>query len=319
MDENRARILNESNKIISKLQLISAFFNDELIYKIYLRTGVMHNLFENSNELDINKLELFHLQFTESVIGLLKKVKQNNEKNMSLLFDEIQLNRDLIQKLRGSSFTEADFNLEKQRQALKINQTLRSLYQVLSNYSAGNPLAKNINAFSARFAQDFYFETPPDLLNDLIQYNPADSYRSDNILIQKKLMGQLCKIDFKSVFFCGLKSGTLVLEVYKFAEEEKYFLYFSPDNLFLFMDIAKIKGIDMTGGLSKKEKIIQELSDKNYRLDGNVTAIQSFVPADLKNLLGEYYKKISDINFLQSSDFDIQANILKAMLNTDSM
>jgi hypothetical protein len=73
MDDAGKAILNESNKIISKLQLLSVFFGDDIIYKIYLRSQVIHQLFEDNPELDINKLELFHLQFTQTLLDLLRK------------------------------------------------------------------------------------------------------------------------------------------------------------------------------------------------------------------------------------------------------
>src|SRR5476651_556918 len=98
MDDNRKAILNDSNRIISKLQLLSVFFGDDIIYKIFLRTQVIHQLFDDNAELDINKLELFHLQYTQTLIDLLRKIKKNNEKSILILLDEIQLNKELIGK-----------------------------------------------------------------------------------------------------------------------------------------------------------------------------------------------------------------------------
>ncbi|MFD2144614.1 hypothetical protein [Mucilaginibacter antarcticus] len=71
MDDNP--ILRESTQYLNKLHILSAFFEDEIVYKIYLRTQVIHRLYETNPELDINKLELFHVQFTAAVIDLLKK------------------------------------------------------------------------------------------------------------------------------------------------------------------------------------------------------------------------------------------------------
>ena len=319
MDENKARILDESNKVINRLQVISAFFDEEITYKIFLRTQVIHKLFESDADLDINKLELFHVQFTDSVIELLKKVKKSNEKNISLLYEEVRLNKDVIDKLSGSVYTEASFNLDKQRQALKINQTLKKLYDLLSNYSTEYPFAKNISHFSSVYGQDFYYDISPELLGELTRYEAADVYSNEYATIQKKLMGQLCKNEFRTEFVRGLKAGAFVIEVYRFIGEERYFLYFPSGNLFLFLDPARIAGIDWTTAYSKKGKIIQELHDKNNQLESSEGALKSFIPIPLKNLLVDYYKKISDINFLQRGDFEIQANILKTMLNTDSI
>jgi hypothetical protein len=318
MDENRLNILNQSNRMLSKLQLLSVFFGDDVIYKIYLRSQVIHKLFETNPELDVNKLDLFHLQFTQSLIDLLRKIKKNNESNISLVFDEIQINKELIDKLNDPFYTEANFNLEKQRQALKINLSLRKLFQVLSDNLTDNPLSKNINAFSSRFAADFFYTITPELLDELTAYNAKDVYTDEYATIQRKLMGVLCKYDFKTEFYCGLKSGNQIIEVYKFMNADRYFLYSPSDSLFVFLDVAKIANIDFSTNLSKKEKLMHELKDKNDKLEGNAAAMKSFMPPEIKNLLADDYKKISDINFLENiSNIDVQANILKSMLNTD--
>ncbi|MHA4809345.1 hypothetical protein ACX0G9_14630 [Flavitalea flava] len=313
------KILNDSTRIISKLQLLSVFFGDEAIYKIYLRSQVIHKLFESNEELDINKLDLFHLQFTESILELLRKIKKNNEKNENILYDEIQINRDLMEKLNDSVYTEANFKLDRQRQSLKMNLSLRKLYEVLSSDAEEYPFSKNINAFSARFSQDFFYDISPETLGELIGYNPAEVYIHTYATIQKKLMGHLCKNEFKTEFFYGLKAGNQIVEIYKFMEEERYFMYYPGSNLFLFCDLSKISGIDWSNTLSKKARIIRELTDKNNKLESSIGVTKTFIPADIRHLLTESNKKIGEINFLENSDFDVQANILKTMLRTDSI
>ncbi|MET6998723.1 hypothetical protein [Chitinophaga defluvii] len=318
MDEDLATILKDSLKIINRLQLLSVFFGEEVIYMIYLRSQVIHKLFESNPELDFNKLELFHLQYTATVVDLLRKIKTTNEKNVSLMFDEIQLNKDLIEKINSSVFTDKNFNLDKQKQALKINLSLRKLYELLSDSKDESPFSRNINAFSARFSADFYYDISPELFNELVAYQPNEVYRNTYATIQRRLLGQLCKADFKTEFFCGLKAGNVIIEVYKFMHENKHFLFLPSRNLFLFCDLSKITDIDWTNALSKKGRIIQELQDKNNQLESTAGIMKTAIPPEIKSLLAEYYEKIDDVNFLQNiSNFDVQANILKTMLNTD--
>jgi hypothetical protein len=318
MDENRLNILNGSNRMLSKLQLLSVFFEDELIYKLYLRTQVIHKLFETNPEIDINKLELFHVQFTTSLVDLLRKIKKNNENNVSLVLDEIQLTKEMVDQMDDSALTEQDFKIDKQRQALKVNLSLRKLYQVLSDNSTDYPFSKNINAFSLRYGADFFYNITPELYNELVQYNYNDTYHNTNAIIQRKLMGILLKREFRTEFYCGLKAGNLILEVYKFMDEDRHFLFSPANNLFLFCDVTKLSGIENNSNLSKKEKLAHELQDKIDKLQSDVVTMKSYMPPEINTLLAENYKKIADINFLQSlSDVDVQANILKAMLNTD--
>lgn len=318
MEDNLAIILNDSNKTISKLQLLSTFFEEEIIYKIYLRSQVVHKLFETNPELDVNKLELFHLQYTATVIDLLRKIKASNERNVSILYDEIQINKDLIANINDSVFSEKNYQQDKQKQSLKINLSLRKLYQVLSDNSEDYPFSKNINAFSARFSQDFYFDISTEALNELIKFNPAEVYRNNSAIIQRKLMGLLCKMDFKTEFFCGLSAGNLILEVYRFLNMDRYFLFFPAKNLFLFCDLSKITDVDWSNTLSKKTRIIQELTDKNDNLMSRANVLKTVIPDNVHALLKEYYEKISDVDFLQQiGRFDVQTNILKTMLNTN--
>ena len=316
MDDNP--ILRESTRLISKLQLLSAFFDDEIVYKIYLRTQVIHRLYETNTELDINKLELFHVQFTSAVIDLLKKIKKINERSTSLLFEEIQLNNDLIQSVKDSDFNLADFRNDQQRQALRINTSLRKLYDVLSNDVTDYPFAKNINAFSARYAQDYFFDISQDLLAELTAYQPSEVYNHASAVIERKLMGKACKFDFRTEFYCGLKTGNLAVEIYKFIDEDTYYLFYPSRNMFLLCDMNLLKSVDQHNEVTRNERIVQELLDKNDQLQSSAALARIHIPQEVRSLLSENYKKITDINFLQNiAGFDAQANILKTMLNTD--
>jgi hypothetical protein len=318
MDDHAAGILRESNKVISRLQLLSVYFQEEVVYKIYLRSLVIHQLFENNSELSIDKLELFHLQFTSSVIELLRKIKKNNEKNVTLIDDEIRLNEDVVRKLNETLHNEENFLSGKQRQALKINISLRNLYEVLSDHTTDFPFVKNITQFSARFSKDFYFSITSDQFAQLIDYKPEMVYTNSYATIEKKLMGLLCKHDFKTEFMYGLKSGTMIIEVYKFLEEDRYFLFFPGRNLFLFCIPAEILGADWSSNSSEKSKMVQELNYKNDKLKSQAASVKTHIPEEIVKLLEENYMKISDLNFLNHlNNFDVQANILKTMLNTD--
>ncbi|MBC9909221.1 hypothetical protein [Chitinophaga varians] len=320
MEDNLAIILNDSNKTNSKLQLLSAFFEEEIIYKIYLRSQVVHKLFETNPELDINKLELFHLQYTASAIELLKKIKASNERNVSLIYDEMQLNKEMMEKLNSSVFSEKNYDLDKQKQALKINLSLRRLYQTLSDNTDQYPFSKNINTFSSRFSQDFYYDISADQMMALIHYDTADVYKNNYATIQKKLMGLLCKHEFRTEFFCGLKTGSMIAEVYRFLDVDQHFLFFPSKNLFLRCDLSTIPDIDWTNSLSKKARIIQEMTDKNDQLESRANILKTAIPDNVRTLLQEYYDKISEVDFLQKiGNYDVQTNILRTMLNTDTL
>ncbi|MET0569890.1 MAG: hypothetical protein ABWZ79_00575 [Pedobacter agri] len=318
MDEYRSNILKKSNAEINRLQLLSVFFDDEIIYKIFLRTQVIHQLFSNNEDLEIEKLDLFHLQFTDSVIALLRKIKKSNEKNVALIYDEINLNEALIDKMAGTLNGQQGFVQDKQKQSLKVNQSLRRLYNNLSDLSTDFPFSKNINVFSAKYANDYYFDLTADQLAKLIDFQGKNIYSNAYATIEKKLMGRLCKYDFRTEFYLGLKSGEMIIEVYKFLDSQNYFLFFPARNLFLFCDLSQFKDMDTTNSLSERERIVQELEFKNDKLKGNAAVLKTAMSKEVQDLLESSYQKISDISFLNHlNNFDVQSNILKDMLKTD--
>lgn len=320
MDDHTAQILKESKKIISRLQLLSVYFQEEVVFKIYLRSQVIHQLFENNAELSIDKLDLFHLQFTQTVVDLLRKIKKNNEKNVTLIDDEMRLNAEVIEKLNDTVNSEQNFIAGKQRQALKINNSLRNLFEYLSEHTTDFPFVKNITQFSSLYSKDFYMQISPDQLAKLIDYELNMVYTNSYATIEKKLMGLLCKYDFKTEFVSGLRSGTLIIEIYKFLETDRYYLFFPSRNLFLFCEPQEILGTEWTSNSSEKAKMIQELAFKNDKLLSQSAAVKTYIPAEIISLLEENYIKIADMDFLNNlSNFDVQANILKSMLNTDML
>ncbi len=320
MEDSRNTIIHNSNRIISKLQLLSQFFEDELVFKIYVRTQIIQKLFENNDELDIQKLGLFHLQFTETIIELLKKIKKSNEKNVCLIEDEIVLNDELVHKISNSMRVEEDFGTAKKTQTAAVNEALFKLYQNLSDLSADAPFSKTISEFSSQFAKDFFYEVTSLLIDELTDFNVEKAYKNGYGTIEKKLMGLQCKYNFNNVFYCGLKAANDFLEIYKLNRpgKEEYFLFYPVKHLFLSVPFHKIEGIHLSEGISKKGKIIQELSAKNIALQNSISTTKTNISAEVVPLLQEYYDKIAAMDFLDFIDnYDIQANILKTMLNTE--
>lgn len=319
MDDNAQRIFDASNKIIGKLQLLSVFFGDEVIFKIFVRSQVIHKLFETTPELDINKLELYHLQFTESIVELLRKIKKTNEKNVTLLFDEIQFNKVLIDKFAHELEVEESYEAEKKRQAQRINESIFKLYQNLSDIARDNPFPQSIYQFSAKYAGDHFHDISAEQLEEWTQYTLDEEYKNGYGIIDKKLLGLQCRNDFSNTFICGLKAGDEVLEIYKIINEETWFLFYPARNFYNDFDPAKIAHIDLNTPMSSKAKMVQDMKEKNIQLTAGEDKVRTHIDDEIKKLLEEYFLRISALNFLDTSDHEVQANILRAMLNTDSL
>ena len=74
-EELFVQIIKDSNKKLMVLKLLCNFFNHRDLIGALIRTKIIHNLFEKNRALDINKLELFHIQYTVSLVELFQKLK----------------------------------------------------------------------------------------------------------------------------------------------------------------------------------------------------------------------------------------------------
>ncbi len=317
MDNQREEILKKSGEVIMQLSELANFFEDPTLIKIYLQSKVIHKLFEDNEDIDVNKLELFHLQFTTTLIELLTKIKIKNERIVGMYKHEIELNNEMIEKLRRRIAEDNGFDAEKQRQSTKMAKSLLDLYSAIYYKSTEYPFKEDINSFGIKFYKDYFFEAEADLINKILEYNKAEVYRSPYAIIDKQLLLDLRNNDFKIVFFAGVKAYPILLEIYKIPASEIYFLYWSAKNLFLKFDINVFPYQQWEEEMSKKERGIKGLIKKNSKLETNIKNTHKYISHEISELLEEDYQAITNIDFLASlEDIDTQANILRSMLQT---
>lgn len=317
MDNQRKEILDKSNEVIQQLSDLSSFFEDPMLIKIYLQTRIIHKLFEDNEDIDINKLELFHLQFTTTLIDLLNKIKVKNERVVGMYRHEIELNNEMMEKLRLKMIQDGGFDAEKQKQTQRMSRSLRELYTAIYYKSSEYPFKEDINSFSINFYKDYFFDSDQEIVDKLIAYDKADVYRNPYAIIDKQLLLSLGQSNFNVKFFAGVKVYPILLELYKIQTEDTYFLYWPVKNLFLKCDIEVFPYQEWIAEMSKKEQTISSLHKKNAKLETNIKNTYKYLSHEIIELLEEDYKVITDIDFLASlEDIDTQANILKSMLET---
>ncbi|RYD60530.1 MAG: hypothetical protein EOP84_36880, partial [Verrucomicrobiaceae bacterium] len=215
MEDDRNSVLLYSERVLSKLKLLSVFFGEPLLLRIYARTQVIHNSFRDNAQLDVQKLGLFHLQFTDTIVSLLRKIKKGNENRVLQIEDEMRVNAELIHTLASASQREQAFATGAQGHALAIDKGLNILYENLSDRSRDNPFPKVVGEFAATFAADFFYEVSLSFFDSLLEHDPARLYRNGYGSIERKLMGLQCKHGFQNTFHCGIKSGRRVAEVFR--------------------------------------------------------------------------------------------------------
>ncbi|MEN9918578.1 MAG: hypothetical protein RL662_1014 [Bacteroidota bacterium] len=317
MSDQRIQILEESEQTIGRLTDLSLFFEEPAIMKINLQTQVIHKLFEENEDIDSSKLELFHIQFTTTLIDLLDKIKRKNERQVGMYENERELNTEMMEKLRLSIAQEGGFDSDKQKQATRISHAVYSLHKALSSQSAEYPFKDNLNAFSLKFYKDYYHEVDAQLLDQLTTINHADVYRNSFGSISKQLINPLVKHLYKLEFVAGIKVANTLIEAYRIGNEEQYMQFIPAKNAFATCNINLLPYKQWEAESSKKERSIRELLQKNLELERAIKTEHKHIGTDIIGLLNDNYQKITEVDFLEDlENIDIQANILKTMLET---
>jgi len=314
-DETYARVIRDSEKNVLVVKMLSNFFNHKDLFAVLVRTNVIHNLFASNKNLDINKLELFHVQYTTSLIDLFQKLKKAKEQQYLLISDEIYINDDLIKKLEKES-DGRNFTIEARRHAQEVSAKLKELYSLLADNKQDLIAWGDVLAFSTRMGQEFYREIGAEQFERLTSDASRKTYESDNAVIERKLMGRLNILNFRVKFACGLSCNNQYAEVYEFVDSNDRFVFVNNTKAFYFLDDEVAKVMDLSKNQSNKASIVTDLKLKNEQLKEKLNTIKTSMPNDVENVLAAYLEKISGVDFLEElQNVDEQTNILRAMLN----
>lgn len=314
-DETYARVLGDSEKKLLVVKMLSNFFNHKDLFAVYIRTRVIHNLFESNKNLDINKLELFHVQYTSSLIDLFQKLKKAKEQQYLLVSDEIYINDDLVKKLEKEA-EGRNFTAETRKQAQEVSGKLKELYTLLSDNKHELISWGDIMMLSTRMGQEFYRETTVEEFKKITAGKDRKIYENNNAVIERKLMGRLNIFNFRIKFACGLACNSEYAEVYEFVDSNDRFVFVNNSKAFYFLDDEVAKTINLSKNLSNKSSIVMNLKLKTEQLKEKMANIKTSMPKDVENVLAAYLEKISGVDFLEElQNVDEQTNILRAMLN----
>ncbi len=313
--ETFKQIINDSKKKLSTLKIVSNFFNHPDLISIQIRTNVIHNLFENNKNLDIHKLDLFHIQYTNSLIELFQKLKKSKEQKYLLISDEIYINDDFIAKL-NTEMSHVPFVDESREHSRTVAEKIEVLYKLFAEGGNTHFDWSAVTQFVNKRSNEFYRELTEQQYVKLTNHTGKQTYQNTYVTFEKKLLGKLNIQKFKIKFLCGLRYETDEVEVYEFINSNDKFIFITDKKIFYLIDDSHVLGIDLSKNESQKEEVIDKLVNKNLQLKDQLSTVKTSMPKDVENVLESYLEKISDVEFLDDlQNVDEQTNILKAMLN----
>lgn len=317
LEEIYAQIIKDSARSLQVLKMLSNFFNHKDLFAVYIRTKVIHDLFESNKSLDINKLELFHVQYTNSLIELFQRLKKSKEQQYLLITDELYINDDLIKKLEKE--TEGDnFVIEAKKHSTLMSYKLREIYAMLESGEVSASFGwADIMLFSTRRGKEFFREfSERDAFLRLTDPEGKKTYQTEYAVVERKLLGKLNKLNFRVKFTCGLRFENEYVEVFDFLDSNEQFIFINSIKTFYLLDENRREGVDLSKNSSNKAAIIVELKGKNDLLQSKLATIKTELPESVEEVLAGYLVKISGVDFLEElQNVDEQTNILRAMLN----
>jgi len=309
VDDEAVSIMSQSKRRLTKLKLLSNFFENVDIISIYIKTDIIHKLFEENKTLDYNKLELFHLQYTDSLIELLTKIKKKKESDLLAVINEISVNNQYI-----STFEERkvdSFETDRKIYSGIFSQHLKNLYKDLTE----DKFTLNWNDvlyFQKKYAAEFY-RTEAD--ESKLKSHLISSYRYQDYSIERKLLGKLNIQNFKVRFICGYRINRNEYELFKIFQSDEHFI-FNVEEKEMYLIDDELSYLNTSENESNQISIINQLKNKNEELEETIQERKRTLPDDVESVLKDYLKNLESIDIM-SKIFDVneETNILRAMLN----
>jgi len=304
-----AIIMSQSRRRLTKLKLLSNFFENIDIISVYIKTDIIHKLFEENKTLDYNKLELFHLQYTDSLIELLTKIKKKKENDLLAVINEININNQYIDAFEEKK---ADhFETDRKLYSGIFSEHLRKLYKDLTE----DKFSLNWNDvlyFHKKYAVEFY-RTEAD--ETKLKPGNVSSYSYQDYAIERKLLGKLNIQNFKVRFVCGYRIGRNEYELFKIFQSNEHFI-FNVEERRLYLIDEDLKDLNISENESNQTSVINQLRRKNEELEETIHENKRMLPEGVDNVLKDYLRNIESVDIM-SKIFDVneETNILRAMLN----
>jgi hypothetical protein len=309
VDDDAVNIMLQSKRRLTKLKLLSNFFENVDIISIYIKTDIIHRLFEENTTLDYHKLELFHLQYTDSLIELLTKIKRKKENDLLAVVNEININNQYI--IAFEEKIDDSFETDRKIYSGKFSQHLKSLYNdLIENRNSLN--WNDVLYFQKKYGAEFY-RTEAD--ENKLKPESAPFYQYQDYCIEKRLLGKLNIEDFKVRFVCGFRIGINEYELFKIFQTDDYFI-FNVEEKKLYLIDEELSDLNITENESNQIAILNELKRRNQDLEETIEERKRALPDDVGSVLKDYLRNLERIDIM-SKIFDVneETNILRAMLN----
>ena len=308
------KILNDSKRRLQKLKILENFFKQTDLVGIVVRTEIIHSFFEkNAEALDVNKLELFHLQYTDSLIELLTKLKKQKEAAITNIDTEIAAHKDYIAQLARQGKVENRFETDQRYHEAEVSAVFQAAYSTLTgSYKPYNLTA--IRSFPNLYAEE-YFRDDDDITH-LLVVPGTKLYTLEGLSIERLLLSRLASKNFKVRFMCGFNVDFQIFELFRILGSDDEFIWNLQTNGFYLLKDAFKHQLNREKNVSNGHSLVGELERKIRDLEEKRKEIRNSFPEDVKELLTKYRETIDNNNLTEEQlNIEEEKNILTSMLD----
>lgn len=309
MNDEVVNIMSQSRRRLTKLKLLSNFFENIDVISVYIKTDIIHKLFEENKTLDYNKLELFHLQYTDSLIELLTKIKKKKENDLLAVINEININNQFIDAFEEKKID--NFETDRKFYSGVFSEHLRKLYKDLTE----DKFTLNWNDvlyFHKKYAVEFYRTEVDETKLKTVNF---PSYQYQDYSIERKLLGKVNIQNFKVRFVCGYRIGRDEYELFKIFQSNEHFI-FDVEERKLYLIDDELSYLDTSENESNQASVMNQLKRRNEELEETIHENKRILPEGVDVVLKDYQRNLENVDIM-SKIFDVneETNILRAMLN----
>lgn len=316
-------ILRESQTRINKLKVYANYFDNRTLTDILNQSEVIHDVFENNKELSFKKLEQYHYYYTDHLLELLQKLKTSKDENIAIIASQVKSLENKIAngKKKSNQILQGDIkklNNDKSQYAQVMSLQLASIYNcMVDNFNDFRFKKRNaLTTYTAKNGTELAWSLPSELFLSLTDYKSENQYTWEDYHIERKLMGRLQKhlflIDFVGVCY----SGDSNFEIFKFSDNDDYFIYIHAQGIFKFLEYRRIQDLCTTDNTKYGElcREVDEFEDKKVEIQSRLTEIKK-VDSKVAATLKEYLKKIEDIELINTiTEVDVERQNLQSIL-----
>lgn len=310
--ETDVKILNDSKKRLQKLKILTNFFKQPDLLGIMVRTEIIHTFFEkNKGNLDLNKLELFHLQYTDSLIELLQKIKKQKEATILSISTEIDTNKSYIEEYINKQ-QKNDFQADQSYHNSEISTLLETVYSIL--IGSYKPYSLTIiRSFPNQYVEE-YFRDVNDI-TPLLALPQTKFYVLEDIKVERLLLSRLEAKNFNVRFLCGYQQNGQAFELFRILGSEDEFLWNLQTNTFYILKESIKHQLNREKNISNGSSLLGGLRLKIASLKEKEKEVRYSFPEDVIELLKKYRETIDNNDLINEKlNIDEEKNILNSML-----